>query len=192
MMRRGQSLLELLVAFFVIAIGLMSAVTLVFSNLALVDRDANEVVAVNLAREGIEFAKNIRDSNWLAGADFDAGLYNPTVDYTATPVWDAISGIVSLDVTANDFTHERTKIIKASNGLLINRPSSPPPSTDTVHQRLMTLGPICYNDETATYTIYPTFCVGRRVGIRVESRVRSTRKGTSKDVVMYEDLYDWR
>ena len=83
---RGQTLIELLITVSVVTTGLFAASALVFSNLQLSDRDADEVVAVNLAREGIELAKEMRDSNWLAGAPFDQGLASGR-DYSAAPRW---------------------------------------------------------------------------------------------------------
>ncbi|MCI0479767.1 hypothetical protein L0Y59_04435, partial [Candidatus Uhrbacteria bacterium] len=85
-MRKGQTLIEFLIATAVITTGLFAASTLVFSNLALMDRDSDEIVVINLAREGVEQAKQKRDANWLAGVPFDTGLKSGD-DYTATPLW---------------------------------------------------------------------------------------------------------
>lgn len=42
----------------------------------------NNLVAYNLAREGIEYARNVRDSNWLKGQAWNTGL-----DGCAPPNW---------------------------------------------------------------------------------------------------------
>ncbi len=205
-LRPGQSLLELLAAFFVIAVGLFAAISLVYSNLTLVQRDADEIVAVNLAREGIEFAKNMRDSNWLAGADFDAGMKNGTIpgDFTATPAWEGVfsPGTLSLNFTADDFSSDFTNVVKTSENILLNPPSvTPPPGVTyapTPYKRLLTLIPICFDDSvspgTFTFPSAPTVCVSpqRKVGMRVESRVRWSRGGITKNIAFSEDLYDWR
>src|SRR3989338_965210 len=36
-----------------------------------------QIIANNLAREGIEVVRNIRDSNWLGGQDWDNSLVDP-------------------------------------------------------------------------------------------------------------------
>lgn len=198
-LRRGQSIMELLIALAVIAIGLFAAVTLVYSNLNLVERDADEVVAVNLAREGVELAKQKRDSNWLAGSAFDAGMVSSVdpMDYTATPVWEGAyfaSPITdpSFDFTANTLTDATPKlnIVRTYNNLLANN-SSGSAEPATPFKRLLTFHPIC-----SDYTVLDSgsACSGAisKIGIRVESRVRWTRKALLKEFVLYDDLYDWR
>src|SRR6267154_1116516 len=63
----GQTLIETIVAIFVLTMGLTTALGLaiyVFSNS---NRFLNEIVASNLAREGVDAVRMMRDSNWLAG-----------------------------------------------------------------------------------------------------------------------------
>jgi len=196
--RSGQTILELLIAFMVIAVGLFAAATLVFSNLNLVQRDADEVVAVNLMREGIELAKQVRDSNWLSGNAFDLGFsdapLNP-LDYTATPVWEGawtpVMTAPSFSFAANDMTHANAAIVKTENNLYANVGGGVTGNA-TIFQRLLTFHPIC---NTAPVSIIDsgTACPAgvASIGIRVESHVRWTRKGTH-DLTMYDDLYDWR
>ncbi|HWQ99404.1 MAG TPA: hypothetical protein VN397_00990, partial [Candidatus Methylomirabilis sp.] len=81
---KAQSLIELLIAMSVIIVGLTSASMIIFSNVRLQERSADEVAAANLAREGVELAKGVRDSNWIGGTAFDTGLSSGT-DYTAAP-----------------------------------------------------------------------------------------------------------
>ena len=196
--RSGQTILELLIAFMVIAVGLFAAATLVFSNLNLVQRDADEVVAVNLAREGIELAKQMRDSNWLDGSPFDLGFsdapLNP-LDYTATPVWEGTwipaMTVPSFLFSANDFTHGNATIVKTAHGMYANSGGGIT-GTATPFQRLLTFHPIC-KTEPISFVDSGTACPAgvAKIGIRVESHVRWARKGAST-LTMYDDLYDWR
>ncbi|MEK7116520.1 MAG: hypothetical protein AAB879_03940, partial [Patescibacteria group bacterium] len=180
--RTGQTLLELLVAFTVIAVGLFAAVTLVFSNLNAVQRDSDEVIAVNLAREGVELAKRQRDSNWLAGKAYDDGMTS-TADFTATPRWAGvfISGTPSFDFSANDFMHSNTDIVKTPSKVFANVALGIT-GVSTPFQRLLTFSPICFDDAIppGTYSILspPSACLGsmRKVGVRATSHVRWTRK----------------
>lgn len=195
-MRRlpGQTLIELLITVSVVSTGMFAAAALVFSNLQLSDRDADEVVAVNLAREGIELAKEIRDSNWLAGDAFDAGLAAGN-DYTATPRWsgNATEGNVIFDFQANNMDDDNAVITKSTDpstpGFFANNLSGTP----TEWRRLLTLHPICRTGAGELILNDGADCGSDpKIGIRVESRLEWQRKGQLFARVMYEDLYDWR
>lgn len=189
--------MELLIAMFVIAVGLFGAVTLVYSNLALVDRDTDEVVAVNLAREGVELAKEARDSNWLAGNAFDQGLHNGT-DYTSTPVWDGSAAAPSFDTTTNAITDASASVVQRGTtstapGFFANANTlAGITGTVTGFRRLLTFHPLC-DDQSVLDDGTDCAATGHvKIGIRVESHVEWTRKTTVKDLTVYSDLYDWR
>ncbi|MGB2762764.1 MAG: prepilin-type N-terminal cleavage/methylation domain-containing protein [Minisyncoccales bacterium] len=73
-LKNGFSLLEVLVAITVITVGLVGVTGLILYNISISRVSPDRIIAVNLAQEGIEVVKNIRDSNWLAGNDFDEGI----------------------------------------------------------------------------------------------------------------------
>jgi len=188
-------MIELIFAIGVIGIGLLAATTLVFSNLMLADRDKSEIVAINLAREGLELAKNSRDTNWLAGNAFDAGMYAGT-DYTATPVWTGLPGTsIYYDFTANDFTNARTKVMVSNNATTPNfmeNWNTFITGTTSTFSRLMTFNCIC---DDGTIVGAGVTCAGlgkTKIGVRVMANVQWSEKGVLKDTVMYDDLYDWR
>jgi len=193
----GQTLVELLIASAVITTGMFAAATLVFSNLALIDREADEVFAVNLAREGIEEAKNVRDSNWLAGLPFDTYMYSGT-DYTATPTWDggaAGSFRVGFDFSATGITDPKAIVRQSGSAVTPSFNTQADDSAPaTPFSRILIFHPICglpgsdptYKDDGQTCGTDP------KIGVRVESRIHWTRKGTTHDTSIYEDLYDWR
>lgn len=62
---RGFTLLEVLVAIFVIIIGVTGAVNLISYTVSGVVIGKSQIIATNLAQEGIEIVRNIRDSNWI-------------------------------------------------------------------------------------------------------------------------------
>ena len=192
---KGQTLVELLIASAVISTGLFAAATLVFSNLQLSDRDSDEVVAVNLAREGIEQSKELRDSNWLAGLPFDEGLHDGA-DYSATPLWDgtAAADRIRFDFRANDLTHPnaivRQSADPATPGFYTQTDASAP---ETPWRRLLIFHPICESGGAPVVKDEGEICdPDVKVGVRIESRVHWTRRGNTFDRVIYEDLYDWR
>jgi prepilin-type N-terminal cleavage/methylation domain-containing protein len=191
--RKGQTLVELLVAMFVIAVGLFAAVGVVYSNLALVDRDTDEVIAVNLAREGAELAKETRDSNWLAGNTFDTGLAQGT-DYTATPVWDGSGTTPVFDFSIGDISGTDSIVVQVTStspGFYANLYAPTITGMSTSFRRLLTFHPICSDQSVLNDGVA---CSGglTKIGIRVESHVQWVRKGVTKDFTIYEDLYDWR
>jgi len=62
---KGETIAETLIALSVVALGFTLAMTLMSNSLSNVNSSKNRVIAVNLAREGIEAVRNIRDTNWL-------------------------------------------------------------------------------------------------------------------------------
>jgi hypothetical protein len=74
--KRGQGILEVVIAMSVIVMGLVSIMSLVFFNINVQNYNHNMLVASNLAREGIEIVRNVRDSNWLdLTKDWDDSLF---------------------------------------------------------------------------------------------------------------------
>ncbi len=67
--QRGQGLLELIIAVGVISVGLFGVWGLFLSNYTAQREAQARIIGANLAREGAELVKNIRDSNWLLGAE---------------------------------------------------------------------------------------------------------------------------
>jgi len=193
--------MEVLVALTIVAIGLSAAAALVFSNLALVEQDTDRVVATNLAREGIEIVKQLRDSNWLAGNNFDTGLLNQASpsDITATPVWDGVIDRPSLDFTANAITDAEGQVVLSAaagavEGFMANKSNiSAITGSNTPFRRLLSLSSICV-DAGNTHAIVTGPCpAGQyKAGIRVESRIQWTRRARILTTMMYDDLYDWK
>ncbi|MDP2629872.1 MAG: segregation/condensation protein A [Candidatus Uhrbacteria bacterium] len=72
--QRGQTLLEVLGGFFVIAIGLVGIMSLATTNVRNDGIGLSRLIATNLARESIEVVRNIRDSNWLSDKPWYIGL----------------------------------------------------------------------------------------------------------------------
>ncbi len=62
-MRSGNTVLEMLVALFILMVGLMAVIGLSFRNVTMGRESLKELQAANFAREGIEIVRNIRDSN---------------------------------------------------------------------------------------------------------------------------------
>ena len=74
MMKRGFTLLEVLVATFIITVGIMGSLSLVSRTIYSANISSKRLIAVYLAQEGIEIVRNIRDTNWLEQISWNDGL----------------------------------------------------------------------------------------------------------------------
>ena len=75
---QGFTLVEVMVALMIVSVGMIGAYGLVNQSLALSNSAANRFVAVHLAAEGAEIARNLRDTNYLKfyewAGNWDDGL----------------------------------------------------------------------------------------------------------------------
>ncbi len=161
--KKGFTIIEALVAVFILTVGITGCVVLANQVLSASELSKNRLIAANLAQEGIEVVRNIRDTNWLVGQDWDTGLSastacgSPTdweVDYSTTSLSDTYDG---------DYLK-----IDADNGLY-----GYAGTTTTTFQRKIT---ICYSQ------IYE---------MKIETTVYWKTKGTTKSILMTEYLYNW-
>ncbi|KKW14464.1 MAG: hypothetical protein UY52_C0027G0006 [Parcubacteria group bacterium GW2011_GWC2_49_9] len=198
--RRGQSMIEV-----IIAIG-----TSVRAGRVAADR----LTAVGLAREGIEIARNTRDSNWLTLSQWDAGLKGPNNWPIAFPRIDVSSNATSMSFyfpnAAADWNYSNIICggVACSNVYLSSSQYLQGGSFgggDTQFSRLMYVNVICQNAGGAekiagnseqaacgqvgsTVAAYPA-----KVGARVISEVRwPNSSATAHKVILEERLYDWR
>lgn len=63
---RGQGLIEVFIAIYLFLVALLSIMNLVSYNIQVQNFNHNMLIASNLAREGVEIVRNIRDTNWLS------------------------------------------------------------------------------------------------------------------------------
>ncbi|MBD3281907.1 hypothetical protein GF391_04125 [Candidatus Uhrbacteria bacterium] len=187
----GQTIMEMLVVFFIISVGLYGAVTLIFSNVQLQEQDYDHIIAMNLAREMLELTQNVRDSNYLANFAFDDGLGTDTgADCTAVPDWDG-TGVPAFDFTVDDIANGAVN--RQANGMFTNQSGS-----STRFSRLITFSPICADPADRSDTQVPAGCAcgggayTEQIGVRAKADVAWTRKGRSDSLTIYTDLYDWR
>ena len=74
--KNGFTLVELLIAIFIITIGIMGIYLAIPRILSSASLNATQFLASYLAQEGFEIVRNIRDTNWLQGKNWKEGLGN--------------------------------------------------------------------------------------------------------------------
>jgi len=70
----GFSLIEVLAVLFIVSVALLGLVSLIIQNIQAQSVNKNNLIAYNLAQEGIELIRQTRDSNWRAGDAYDKDL----------------------------------------------------------------------------------------------------------------------
>jgi hypothetical protein len=73
---KGETIAETIIALSVLAIGITLSSVLMGNSLRNMNSSKSRVVAVNIAREGIEAMRNIRDTNWLKFSSQRRGCWN--------------------------------------------------------------------------------------------------------------------
>jgi type II secretory pathway pseudopilin PulG len=101
----GQTLIETLVAIFILTMGVTAAVGLANFALGSSTSVTKQIIATGLAREGIEAVKNMRDTNWLHDT-LSTNCYNFTTgasDASCYKHWDSDrnGGVYCFDPTNN-------------------------------------------------------------------------------------------
>jgi prepilin-type N-terminal cleavage/methylation domain-containing protein len=81
--KAGFSLMEILVVLFIVSTALLGIVSLIIQNIQVQNINRNSLIASELAQEGIELIRNVRDINWRNSQSFDAYLSDGSykVDY---------------------------------------------------------------------------------------------------------------
>ncbi len=180
---RGATLIELVIAITTVGLVLVSFLTLTVSNFRSQEVDRENMVGSQLAREGIEVVRSIRDTNFM-DRSFDA-----------TP-WDGIldglddTGTVSVADRAIDFSADSLddgNLYWQPDGTISHQVSD----DDSGYDRLITVYPVCTDDVTA---VSPdgSCSADAAVGAVVTSTVRWWQDGQPRSLDLQTTLYGWR
>jgi len=146
--KNGFTIIEALVSIFVLSMGITACIGLASSALRSSEISKNRLIAANLAQEGIEVVRNIRDSNWLASQNFDYGLSDNT-----NPGYQAQYNSTSLS------TYDGSYLKIDSNGVY-----SYSGATTTTFQRKITIShPQTYEIEINCYVYWTTKGVSNQI-----------------------------
>ncbi|RLC38233.1 hypothetical protein DRH27_02760 [Candidatus Falkowbacteria bacterium] len=170
--KKGFSILEAVVAFYLITMGMVGLLSLVTFSIKTQYITKNMVTGSQLAQEGIELVRNIRDTNWLKhddwidgdGFDSDTDILqddNYIIDYT---------GSIDDFVTTNN--EAGTRLYLDGNGFYVH--DSVPPNKPTAFYRIIEVNEIVLDEQ-----------------LNVTSRVRWSAGGQNHEYVAETELYNW-
>jgi len=201
----GFTMIEVLIALAVFTIGIVGGLTLALANYNTDKENFNRVAGANLAREGIELVKNIRDSNWLRVEDnadcfgdpctWSYGLadYNYIyLDYNDDIV---SAGIHTCDCSTDDLSYCiefvcNSQLYLDSNGYY----NHDDPVTATRFERLIKLQAICLSGVGAQSISGDNSCNAgdTLIGFKVTARVNWPQGSGIGHVEVADYLYNWR
>lgn len=117
------TLVEVMVAFLFLSLGLIPIFAVITSSINLAARIENNLIAANLAQEGPEVIRAIRDASSMRGEDFDVDL--PDGDYLVA--WDSLSLIpydadmyIKYDPSTHIYSYDSTDTINTKFKRRIN------------------------------------------------------------------------
>jgi len=185
-----------MVALTIIVTAVSSSLSLVQSSLTSSRISGSEVVAANLAREGIEVVRSIRDSNWLRGESFKVGLVNGT-SKNARPFLNTATGFWTMDFTPVTLNDELSTLYILADGTFIHADTPPAGQRASHYRRVITMDHICRDNITGSERIAEgaSVCGNSEtlVGFAVKSRVSFIGlSGGRRTVSIEERIYDWR
>lgn len=197
--QQGLTLIGVLVAVVVFSIMLIAVSQLMARSEKTIGISREEFIATNLAREGLELAQYVRDSNWLSRGHTQAdGTVNPPDHpWTDHPHSGATLGLCNAGNPIRDYTiFSGTSIgvsisttnianfIITPNGHYTSPGVSGATGTPSVFSRTININ--CVNQGN----IDPTN-PDQREHIIVTSRVWWTSRGEPKEVTLSTRLYNW-
>lgn len=195
-------MLEAIIATGIIVTAVSSALTLVSSSINAEKNSERLLGAGNLAREGIEAVRMIRDSNWLAGAQWDLGIAGnvATSDYTGVPVFNPAANQWTMNWTPNAVSATAPRICRHTTGAHIGLQvtttvaACAAGTTDTGFRRIIAVDPLCDNG-MGGYTIVASGAncgAAQKIGIRVTATVLWVLGTNTRTISFEERLFNWR
>ncbi len=197
--QRGNTIIEVIVGFFVITVGLLGALSLATSNLRTQGVTMSRLVAVNLAREGVETARNIRDSNWLAQRPWNTGLVDgdgaTRCAVIQSPRVSAFDFIPCPNTSDGNFFTESYRLYRSTDATTNDEyiqqgDSDAPTGVSTTFYRKVQIDPICL--DAAEKEVLEGCTNDTTRAYRVSSDVSWQQGGKNYSAHLRENLYNWR
>lgn len=188
--RPSQTLLEAVLAIGVILVSVFASTTLIITTISAGQSSEDKIVAGNLAREGIEIVRGIRDSNWIkrtqnvAGTstfvNWDEGLLPNTyiASFSGTAGWSLPP------LGASSVVSEKVETVDPNTYNYFTQDCVAPNCTPTKFNREIII--------TSQSDVIPNFTPPASIEyLNVEVVVTWQNHG-NKELTLTERLYDWR
>lgn len=163
--QNGFTILEMIVVIFIISLAMIGVMSLVGQNIQAQYINKNDLIASQLAQEGLEIVRSVRDSNWKNNYPWDTNLDNGSY------VWDYRGAI---DMSNRLITDPQAKLYLRTgapdNGFYWSGGSG----IATNFSRIVTI-----NNKTSTSTV-------------VSCLVQWKEKGKTHNYKAETALYDWK
>jgi len=113
------SLIEIMIVLFIISLGMTGILSLIGQNIQSQSYNKNNLIAYQLAQEGVELIRRVRDSNWLRGYDHNQDLTSGSYfmdfnDDLPTPLDDDQAAVELFQNTEGFYQHDSG--LTTSNG----------------------------------------------------------------------------
>lgn len=105
----GFTLVEVITVLFIMSLGLIGILSLIVQNIQSQNYNKNSLIAYQLAQEGVELIRQVRDTNWINDVNFNTSLAagNYTIDYlNLTPQTAGSDPVVlKIDASSGFYSH---------------------------------------------------------------------------------------
>lgn len=193
--KKGLTLVEVIVALAVIIMGVVAGLTLTVYNLKASLYGEHQLVAANLAREGLEAVRARRDSNWLSGEEWNKDIF-AAGETNFSPSFNPVDGSWSMEPADNADVDEcvncRLYLDQASGVYSLDNSK-----TRTIFSRLLSIKEICWVagvfEEAVRETGETCAEVNQElIGWEITSIVSFDAYGKETETEVVDRLYNWR
>ena len=183
--RAGQSMVEAVFAIGILLIVVAAVLGLTTSNISGSQSTEFQIIANNLAREGIEVVRSMRDANWLSGQTWNQGLWDPNgASNRARVEFDEPQNAWSLN-----FNYTDDSLYVSPNGVYSHQTVG---SAKSAYARYIDLNNVCADSSGNEQIAFPCAQGEQQVGIKVISHVKWTERGKQHEVTLEDLLYAWK
>lgn len=155
----GQGLLEAIIAIGIILTATVASLTLIVSSIEAGHGVRERLIAMNLAREGMEVVHMTRDSNWLADREWTTGWALPGGTTKEIPVF-TLTSIApwwsikkEIDINADDAK------LYLESGRYVQQVGGIPSGHDSGFRRFITVAAVANSTSAYLVTVQVTYLV---------------------------------
>lgn len=188
-------MVEAIIAVAILVTGVVTTVVLGVTTIRAGQAAQNRTIADNLAREGIEHVRHIRDTNWLnSPVDWHDQLCPILTDYTAILEYNPIVSDWNLNFNFDSMDQPQARIFleegkdsgeKYAYYLQTSEFITPEGAQDTPFRRLLTVIPMNAESQLVTDCDSADY-------FSVKADVEWEEKGTLYNSTLIEHLYNWK